>query len=75
MLAFITAMVGMVSLFLKMVNAANGDGSIYSFVMVLFNDGSDPTAAPVRITPRCQFYGRQIHLTAQFTVAHINSSH
>ena len=36
-------------LFFKMMNAANGDGSIEPFVIVPFVDGSDPTTAPVRI--------------------------
>jgi len=30
----------------KMLNGANGDGSVYSYTIVYFQDGSDPTAAP-----------------------------
>lgn len=33
----------------KATNAVNGDGSIYDFEIVPFNDGTDPTALPVCI--------------------------
>ena len=33
----------------KATNAANGDGSIYEFIIVPFSNGTDPTAHPVCI--------------------------
>jgi hypothetical protein len=40
---------GFLRAYLKITNAANGDGTVDEFVVVPFLDGTDPTTPPVRI--------------------------